>query len=269
MSRQLSLTRIPAIQQKNRWISTTYRDDEVENFVGMLLPMLALPKDMRTAWDLQQSARKVESKRIQPNLLNRIGDTNELSSPTDKKLPVVGSLPLAMIKVKGPAGKEVTVPAMADSGASATIISYELVEKHDLLISSPNSRSKVKVANGETMETKGITRLEINWFGLNIVANAIVVPRLQKSMVYLGFREMIRLGLLDRKFPVPPESPLYDNAPVNKLLETKDVFQAILDTTLVSVDDIDWGDEVNAALDDNGNQELLQGLTYPNPHEGV
>ena len=152
MSRQLNLKRIPAIQRKNRWINTT-RDDEVENFVGMILPMLALPKDMRTAWDLQQSARKVESKRIQPDQLNRIGDTNELSSPTDKKLPVVGSLPLAMIKVKGPAGREVTVPAMADSGASATIISYELVEQNDLMISSPNSRSKVKVANGETMET--------------------------------------------------------------------------------------------------------------------
>ena len=168
MSRQLTLTRIPAIQRKNRWTKTT-KDDEVENFVGMIVPMLALPKDMRTAWDLQQSARKVDAKRIQPDQLNRIGDTDELSSPTDKRLPVVGSLPLAMIKVKGPAGKEVVVPAMADSGASATIISYELIEKYDLMISSPNSRSKVRVANGETMETKGITRLEINWFGLKII----------------------------------------------------------------------------------------------------
>ena len=150
---------------------------------GMMISYMELPEHLNTAWinqkkrmDHRFEALRYGKQNNEHTMAPRHAESYEIfrSDPVNETTPVMGSIPMARVPVRDVKGNSVYVHAMTDSGASASIISKELVDRAGLFIDRPNTKSMIKVANGNTMTTAGMIRLEVNWFDVIIIIHAIV-----------------------------------------------------------------------------------------------
>ena len=113
------------------------------------------------------------------------------------------SIPLIELPISDKYGKKGSAFTMFDSGASHSIISFELVKKLGLRIDKPNWSTTIRDASGRNMPCYGSMELTVNYRKKCIRTHTIVTPGLENDLLVLGWREMQDLQMLSRYWPLP------------------------------------------------------------------
>jgi hypothetical protein len=92
--------------------------------------------------------------------------------------------------------------AKAVSGASRTIVAYNLASSKGIRLPDPREKVNLRAANGEKMACEGAVTLNVRLGSKRATIRALVSSALQGEIL-LGWREMIALGILAESFPTP------------------------------------------------------------------
>ena len=95
--------------------------------------------------------------------------------------------------------KKFFVKAVADTGATKSVISYQLVKKFGIPIKK--SQHKIKTADGSILPCEGEVNLFVNFQGLQDQVSFIVSRAIRDENVFLGYQDMKKFELLPANFP--------------------------------------------------------------------
>jgi hypothetical protein len=129
-------------------------------------------------------------------------EEHEESASTVVIATVSGHQPTPRIELRvRHAGGEFTHSCLPDSGASRTIVAYDLASSQGVRL-DPGEKINLRAANGEKMACEGAVTLDVQLGTKRATIRALVSSAL-RGEILVGWREMIALGILAESFPSP------------------------------------------------------------------
>jgi hypothetical protein len=129
-------------------------------------------------------------------------EDNDESASSVTIATVAGHRPTPRIKLHlQHADGEFSFSCLPDSGASRTIIAYDLAKSEGIRL-DPGEKVSLRAANGEKMACEGAVTLNVRLGRKRAAIRALVSSALQGEIL-VGWSEMIALGILAESFPTP------------------------------------------------------------------
>jgi hypothetical protein len=138
-------------------------------------------------------------------------ETEDESASSITIATVAGFAPTPRVRLElGHGDARFPFSCMPDSGASRTIIAYNVAKEHDMKLDA-GDKVNIRAANGERMPCEGAVTISAKLGRNSAVVRALVSSAL-KDEILLGWQDMVALRILTDTFPAPISAVTQENA---------------------------------------------------------